>query len=84
MLLRYLLKNDLRGFNFNTNLSAIDIWANTPYDHTDLPRMREGRLHGQVRHSATGWSIFGTKKLILIFEFSSNFDDFLHPKSPIL
>ena len=36
-----------------------------------------------VLHSATGWSIFGTKKLMLIFEFSS-YDGFLHPKSPIL
>ena len=29
-------------------------------------------------HSATGWSICGTKEYTLIFEFSSNFDDFFN------
>ena len=38
----------------------------------------------QVMHSATGWSICGTKEQILIFDFFSNFDDFLQPKSLIL
>ena len=48
MVLRMLLQNDLTGFNFNSNLSAIDMFANSGLDHTDLPRMREGRLQGQV------------------------------------
>ena len=36
------------------------------------------------QHSATGWSICGTKEQILIIGFSLNFDDFLQPKPPIL
>ena len=35
-------------------------------------------------HSATRWSILGTKDYILIFKFSSHFDDFLQLKPPIL
>ena len=35
-------------------------------------------------HSATEWSICGTIEQIWIFEFSSNFDDFLQQKPPIL
>ena len=43
-------------------------------------------LYLRPKHSATGWSIFGTKEHILITEseFSSNFDEFLQPKPPIL
>jgi len=48
MNLRSILKNDLTGFNFNSNLSSNPLWANVPTDHTDLPRIREGRLGGQV------------------------------------
>ena len=51
MNLRYLLKNDLSDFNFNSNLSTNEIWNSIPYNHIDLPRMREGRLQGQVRTS---------------------------------
>ena len=35
-------------------------------------------------HSATGWSICDTKEKILIIGFSSNLDDYLRPKPPIL
>eukprot|EP00095_Tigriopus_kingsejongensis_P006676 maker-scaffold660_size117387-snap-gene-0.34 protein:Tk06676 transcript:maker-scaffold660_size117387-snap-gene-0.34-mRNA-1 annotation:"hypothetical protein DAPPUDRAFT_196706" len=41
------LQNDLTGFNFNTNLSAIEPWASHYADDTDLPRLREGRVGGQ-------------------------------------
>jgi hypothetical protein len=46
--LRGELKNDLTGLNFNMNLSEIEPWASYYADHTDLPRMREGRVGGQV------------------------------------
>ena len=34
-------------------------------------------------HSAKGWSICGSKEQLLIYEFSSKFDDFWQPKPPI-
>ena len=46
--LRNLLNNDLRDFDFNMNLSSLEPWASHWADHTDLPRMREGRAGGQV------------------------------------
>ena len=46
--LRDLLQNDLTGFNFNTDLSAIEPWASYEYDQTDIPRMRAGGQGGQV------------------------------------
>ena len=48
MLLRYLLNNDLRGFNFSSDLTSDPLWADEVYNHVDLPRIREGRLGGQV------------------------------------
>ena len=46
--LRLLLQNDLTGFNFDMNLSSIEPWASYSRDHTDLPRLRDGRVGGQV------------------------------------
>ena len=49
MVLRHLLKNDLRNFNFDSDLTSNPVWAAVPErNHIDLPRMREGRLGGQV------------------------------------
>ena len=42
------MQNDLTGFNFDMNLSSIEPWASYSRDHTDLPRLREGRVGGQV------------------------------------
>ena len=47
---RNLLQNDLSGLNFNMNLSTIEPWASYSLDHTDLPRLREGRVGGQVKY----------------------------------
>ena len=46
--LRDLLHNDLRGFNFDSNLTSDPLWADYWANHVDLPRIREGRLGGQV------------------------------------
>ena len=43
------MQNDLRGFNFDMNLSSIEPWASYSRDHTDLPRLREGRVGAQVQ-----------------------------------
>ena len=42
---RYLFKNDLRQFDFSSDLTSDPIWA---FNHVDLPRIKEGRLGGQV------------------------------------
>lgn len=46
--LRDLLRNDLTSFNFNMDLSSIEPWASYYADHTDLPRLRTGKVGGQV------------------------------------
>ncbi len=46
--LREHVKNDLRKFDFTANLTQVEPWKSDPYSHTDLPRIREGRLGGQV------------------------------------
>ena len=48
MMLRYLYKNNLKDFDFNSDLTLDPIWANQSYNRIDLPRMREGRQGGQV------------------------------------
>ena len=45
--LRELLYNDLRGFDFNSNLSSIEPWASYKYDQTDIPRLRAGKVGAQ-------------------------------------
>ena len=46
--LRDNLFNDLRGFDFNTNLKDIPPWNTYEYGSTDLVRMKQGKLGGQV------------------------------------
>ena len=46
--IRQLLQNNITALDFNSNLSAAEPWASYPHDHTDLPRLREGRVGGQV------------------------------------
>ena len=46
--LRSLYQNDLRGFNFDSDLLSDPAWAGYWANHVDLPRIREGRLGGQV------------------------------------
>jgi len=41
---RYLFQNDLRQFDFSSDLTSDPIWA---FNHVDLPRIKEGRLGGQ-------------------------------------
>ena len=53
--LRLLLENDLTNFDFNSNLTTIEPWASYCCNHIDLPRIREGRLGGQVFRQAIIW-----------------------------
>ena len=46
--IRQLMQNNITALDFNSNLSASEPWASYPHDHTDLPRLREGRVGGQV------------------------------------
>ena len=45
---RYLFQNDLREFNFDSDLTSNPSWVEPVQNHIDLPRIREGRLGGQV------------------------------------
>lgn len=45
--LRLHLENDLSDFNFDSDLTQVEPWASDPLSHTDLPRIREGRLGAQ-------------------------------------
>ena len=45
---RYLFQNDLREFNFDSDLTSNPLWVEPVQNHIDLPRIREGRLGGQV------------------------------------
>ena len=47
-LLRKLLRNDLRKVNFNSDLSQTAPFKGDKMDHTDLPRLRKGKVGGQV------------------------------------
>ena len=48
MWLRILKQNDLRGVDFDSDLTSNPDWAGSYANHVDLPRIREGRLGGQV------------------------------------
>ena len=48
MWLRILKQNDLRGVDFDSDLISNPDWAGSYANHVDLPRIREGRLGGQV------------------------------------
>ena len=50
MWLRILKQNDLRGVDFDSDLTSNPDWAGSYANHVDLPRIREGRLGGQVSH----------------------------------
>jgi len=52
MWLRILKQNDLRGVDFDSDLTSNPDWAGSYANHVDLPRIREGRLGGQF------WSAF--------------------------
>lgn len=40
--------NQLSGFDFNSNLLLDSVWGPNLYSHTDLPRLRTGRVGAQV------------------------------------
>ena len=54
------------------------------YQTNQAPQIWEKNCEAWCAQCYTGWSICSTKESILSVEFSSNFDDFLQPKSPIL
>ena len=46
--IRDIFNNDLEGWNFDSDLSQHPKFQDYPMDHTDLPRMKKGRVGGQV------------------------------------
>ena len=48
--IRDLFNNDLEGWDFDSNLSQHPKFRNYSMDHTDLPRLKRGRVGGQVSH----------------------------------
>ncbi|CAL4146134.1 unnamed protein product, partial [Meganyctiphanes norvegica] len=58
--LRKFMHNKLHAFNFTTELSHRRPWSNSPWSHTDLPRLRRGHVGAQF------WSAYvpcGAKNL---------------------
>ena len=47
--IRDIFNNDLEGWNFDSDLSQHPKLRDYPMDHTDLQRMKKGRVGGQVR-----------------------------------
>lgn len=47
--LREIVFNDLRKVNFSDDLTQVEPWASSRYSYTDLPRLRKGKVGGQVR-----------------------------------
>ncbi|XP_063584706.1 dipeptidase 1-like [Penaeus indicus] len=50
--LRVLLRNKLQAFNLSRDLTQEKQWGNSPYSHTDLPRLRKGLVSAQF------WSVY--------------------------
>lgn len=76
MALRAILQNDLREFNFDSNLLNDSRWD--PFkalNHVDLPRIRQGRLGGQV-------SSKNPLDLFLLFESFGSFKTACWSSSP--
>ncbi len=49
-------KNQLKNFDFNSDLRLNPKWKDMPNTHTDLPRLREGKLGGQFWVAYVGCS----------------------------
>ncbi|XP_063866692.1 dipeptidase 1-like [Scylla paramamosain] len=49
---RKFLHNKLRSFNLSSDLTKEKPWRNSPFSHTDLPRLREGQVAAQF------WSVY--------------------------
>ncbi|ROT85116.1 Dipeptidase 1 [Penaeus vannamei] len=47
-----LLRNKLQSFNLSRDLTQEKQWGNSPYSHTDLPRLRKGLVSAQF------WSVY--------------------------
>ncbi|XP_067000726.1 dipeptidase 1-like [Anabrus simplex] len=45
--IRKFLKNQLRDFPFSEDLREVSPWSRSSWSHTDLPRLREGRVAAQ-------------------------------------
>ena len=79
------LCNNTRGHNCNAGSQSTDLLSNMCLLIKGSNHVNANLIPNHTPHSAAGWSICGTKEQILIFDFfSSNFDDFLLPKQPIL
>ncbi|XP_069185488.1 dipeptidase 1 isoform X2 [Procambarus clarkii] len=49
---RMFLHNKLHSFNLSSDLSQEKPWMNSPFSHTDLPRLRQGQVAAQF------WSVY--------------------------
>ena len=48
MTIRDIYQNDLSKLNFDSNLSQNKLFADCRSCHTDLPKLRKGKVGGQV------------------------------------
>jgi len=58
--LRKFLHGQLQNFNFTDNLKTVQPWSQSLWSHTDLPRLRRGRVGAQVRtaYLTPKWSLY--------------------------
>ncbi|KAG7172582.1 dipeptidase 1-like [Homarus americanus] len=49
---RMFLHNKLHSFNLSTDLTREKPWMNSPFSHTDLPRLKKGQVAAQL------WSVY--------------------------
>lgn len=49
--IRKFVHNQLSEFNFDVDLKNVPPWSNSNWSHTDLQRMKKGRVAAQVRFS---------------------------------
>ncbi|CAH1398845.1 unnamed protein product [Nezara viridula] len=46
--IRKFVHNQLGRFNFSDDLRLVEPWSKSNWSHTDLPRLKEGLVGGQV------------------------------------
>ena len=46
--IRKFMHNKIHGFNMSADLKVLRPWAKSSWSHTDLPRLKEGKVGAQV------------------------------------
>ena len=71
MAARDLFQNDLTNLNFDSYLSETEPFKSYDMDHTDLRRLKDGHVGGQVRQAAFVCLLYVHEILINFLHFCS-------------